>query len=216
MRTHIVASLAALSLAASAHAAEAAAAAAPAHKGAVEVNPTGKKGQAGAARVVKLTATVKAVDAAARTVTLEGKNGKTQTVKVPPEVKRFDEIAAGDTVAVQLEQGLLLEYQPADAAAVQPRVEAVGAKAEPGQAPAAGAAAAVQATVTITAIDLPNRVVVFEGPQGGVYQVKAGPKVQIDKLKVGDKLLATYAEAVAIKLEKAAKKAPAKKEPAAK
>ncbi len=210
MRIHIVASLAALSLAASAHAAEPAAAA-PAKKGPVEVQQTGKKGQAGAARVVKLTATVKAVDAAARTVTLEGKNGQTQTVKVPPEVKRFDEIAAGDTVAIQLEQGLLLEYQPADAAVVQPKVEAAAAKAEPGKAPAAAVAAGVQATVTITAIDLKNRMVVFEGPQGGVYQVKAGPKIQIEKLKVGDKLLATYAEAVAIKLEKAAKKEPAAK-----
>ena len=36
--------------------------------------------------------------------------------------------------------------------------------------------------------------------------MKAGPKVQLEKLKVGDRLLATYVEAVAIKLEKAKKK----------
>jgi hypothetical protein len=202
--------LAALSLAASAHAA------APAQKGSVEVNPTAKKGQAGATKVVKLSATVKAVDAAKRELTLEGKNGQVQTVKVPPEVKRFDEIAAGDTITVQLEQGLLLEYQPAGSEVVEPKVEAAAGRAEPGSAPAGAVAAAVQSTVEITAIDLKNRMVVFQGPQGGVYQVKAGPKVQIEKLKVGDKLLATYAEAVAIKLEKAAKKEPAKKEPAAK
>jgi hypothetical protein len=210
LRNHIVASLAALSLAASAHAA------APAQKGSVEVNPTAKKGQAGATKVVKLSATVKAVDAAKRELTLEGKNGQVQTVKVPPEVKRFDEIAAGDTITVQLEQGLLLEYQPAGSEVVEPKVEAAAGRAEPGSAPAGAVAAAVQSTVEITAIDLKNRMVVFQGPQGGVYQVKAGPKVQIEKLKVGDKLLATYAEAVAIKLEKAAKKEPAKKEPAAK
>ena len=35
---------------------------------------------------------------------------------------------------------------------------------------------------------------------------KAGPKVQLEKLKVGDKLLATYVEAVAIKLEKTKRK----------
>jgi hypothetical protein len=159
---------------------------------------------------------VKAGEAAKRELTLEGKNGQVQTVKVPPEVKRFDEIAAGDTIAVQLEQGLLLEYQPAGSEVVEPKVEAAAGRAEPGSAPAGAVAAAVQSTVEITAIDLKNRMVVFQGPQGGVYQVKAGPKVQIEKLKVGDKLLATYAEAVAIKLEKAAKKEPAKKEPAAK
>jgi hypothetical protein len=36
--------------------------------------------------------------------------------------------------------------------------------------------------------------------------VKAGPKIQLEKLKVGDRLLATYVEAVAIKLEKPTKK----------
>jgi hypothetical protein len=33
--------------------------------------------------------------------------------------------------------------------------------------------------------------------------VKAGPGIQVEKLKVGDRLLATYVENVALKLEKA-------------
>jgi hypothetical protein len=36
--------------------------------------------------------------------------------------------------------------------------------------------------------------------------VKAGPAVKLEKLKVGDHLLATYVEAVAVKLVKAPKK----------
>jgi hypothetical protein len=36
--------------------------------------------------------------------------------------------------------------------------------------------------------------------------VKAGPDVKLEKLKVGDRLLATYVEAVAVRLEKPAKK----------
>ncbi len=74
------------------------------------------------------------------------------------------------------------------------------------QAPGGVAAAGVRATVTVTAIDTKNRVVVFQGPGGNVYQVKAGPKIQLEKLKVGDKLLATYVEAVAVTLEKPAAK----------
>jgi hypothetical protein len=70
------------------------------------------------------------------------------------------------------------------------------------QAPGAVAAAGVQATVTVTAIDQGTRLVSFQGPGGNVYQVKAGPKIQLEKLKVGDRLLATYVEAVALKLEK--------------
>ncbi len=204
----LIASLAALSLAASANAETPAAAPAKKAPAAVEVHPTGKPGMAGASRVQKLTATVKGVDAPNRVLILDVK-GQTQNVKVGPGVKRFDEIAAGDTITIQVEQGLLLEYQPAGSETVEPTAVAGGARAAADQAPGGAAAAGIQATVTVTAIDLKNRMVVFQGPQGGVYQVKAGPKVQLEKLKVGDKLLATYAEAVAIKLEK--KKEPTKK-----
>lgn len=222
---NLIASLAALSLAASANAQTPAAApaktpaAAPAKaakadkgSGTVEVQKVGK-GKAAASRVEKLTATVKAVDAASRAVTLEA-NGKTQTVKAGPNVKRFDEIAVGDTVVIEFEQGLLLEYQPPGSEVVEPTAVAAGGRAGADQAPGGAAAAGIQATVTVTAIDLPNRMVVFQGPQGNLYQVKAAPKIQIQKLKVGDKLLATYAEAVAVKLEK--KKAAPEKAPAAK
>ena len=64
----------------------------------------------------------------------------------------------------------------------------------------------MKGTVTITAIDVGKRRVSILGPGGNVFRVKAGPKVQLEKLKVGDRLLATYVEAVAIKLEKAKKK----------
>jgi hypothetical protein len=63
----------------------------------------------------------------------------------------------------------------------------------------------VQGTVTVTAINAKRRVVTILAPGGNVFKVKAGPKVQLEKLAVGDKLLATYVEAVAIRLEKAKK-----------
>jgi hypothetical protein len=202
LRKLIVGSIAALSLAASANA-ESHAKKEGKAPDAVEVKATGKKGQAAASRTIKLTAKVKAVDPATRAITLEGKDGKVEVVKAGPEVKRFDEIAVGDTVVVVFEQGLLLEYQPPGSETVQPTVAAGGGRADATQAPGAAVAGAVQATVTVTAIDLKTRMVVFQGPQGNLYQVKAGPKIQLDKLKVGDKLLATYAEALAVKLEKA-------------
>jgi hypothetical protein len=193
--------VAALSLAVTARA-EAPAAAAK-HEGHAppEVHATGKPGTAAASRVKKLTAKVKGVDAPNRVLILDV-GGKTENVKVDPAVKRFDEIAVGDTIALEYEQALLLEYQPAGAETVQPTVVTAGGKAEPGSAPGAVVAAAVQATVTVTKIDGKTRVVSLTGPEGNVYDVKAGPKVQLEKLKVGDKLLATYAEAVALKVEK--------------
>ncbi|MGC3998223.1 MAG: hypothetical protein QM767_12375 [Anaeromyxobacter sp.] len=166
------------------------------------VENTGVVGQAAAARHAKLTVKVKSIDKATRHMTVEGEGGATESFAVPPEVKRFDEIAVGDTIVVEAEQGLLLEYQPPGSATVEPTAVAAGAKAGATAPPAGAVVGGVQSTVTVTAIDTQKRLVTFQGPAGNSYQVAAGPKVQLDKLKVGDKLLATYVESLAIGIEK--------------
>jgi hypothetical protein len=60
----------------------------------------------------------------------------------------------------------------------------------------------MRTTVTIAAIDAKKRVVTLQAPTGRVYRVKAGPGVKLEQLRVGDKLLATYTESVAVRLEK--------------
>jgi hypothetical protein len=45
--------------------------------------------------------------------------------------------------------------------------------------------------------------VTLQGPAGNQYQVKAGPKLAIEKLSVGDHVLATYVNAVALQIVKA-------------
>jgi len=171
----------------------------------VEMKATGVPGRVAATRQLRVTATVKAIDAASRRLTLQDHAGATQTIAVGPQVERLGEVAVGDTVEVEVEQELVLELQSAGTASVPLTAAAVGVRAPQGQAPEGVAAAGVQATVTVTAIDSGNRMVVFQGPGGNLYQVKAGPDVKLEKLKVGDRLLATYIEAVAMKLEKPAK-----------
>jgi hypothetical protein len=198
MREMFLVPFATLVLAGGAHAQ----APAPAGQGPVEMKATGTPGKAEATRTAQATLTIKAIDLPGRTLTLQDKSGEAQTFKVGPEVKRFNEFAVGDLIVVTYEQGLALEFQPAGSETVPPTAVATGARADKDQAPGAVAAAGVRGTVTVTAIDMAKRLVSFQGPGGNVYQVKAGPKIQLEKLKVGDRLLATYVEAVAINLEK--------------
>jgi len=171
-------------------------------QGTLEMKNTGTPGQATAKRTIRITATVKAIDVASRTLTLQSKSGETETFTVGPQVQRLGEFAVGDTIVVDYQQGLALEFQPAGSETVAPTAGAVAGRASSDQAPGGAAAAGVQATVTVTAIDSAKRLVSFQGPGGNVYQVKAGANIKLEKLKVGDHLLATYVEAVAIKLEK--------------
>jgi hypothetical protein len=180
----------------------------PPASGMLEMRNTGTPGRAEARRTVKASLLVTAVDVAKRTLTLKAQDGRTQVLEVGPEVKRLSEIAAGDTVQVEFDEGLVLELQAPDSATVAPEMVEAAGRADKTQAPGAAAAAGVRATVTVTSINPKDRVVIFQGPQGNQYDVKAGPNVKIDKLKVGDRLLATYIQAVAVKVEKkGAKKA---------
>ena len=183
--------------------------------GTMEMKATGTPGKVVGERSMTITATVKAVDVEKRTITLQPAKGEAQTFKVGEQVKRLAEIAAGDQVVIQVDRGLLLEAQLPGAEPAVPTGAAVAGRADASQPPGGAAVASIQASVTITSIDMPNRIVTFKGPGGNLYQVKAGPKVQLDRAKVGDQFLATYVESVAVSVEKA-KKAPAKKAPAKK
>jgi hypothetical protein len=169
--------------------------------GTVEMKATAP-GKAEASRLATATATITAIDRAGRTITLRNRSGETQTVKVGPNVTRFAEFAVGDVIRVDYEQGLALEFQPPGSKTAPMESGVSAGRSDRDQAPGGVASAGVQGTVTVTAIDSARRLVTFQGPGGNVYQVKAGPGIQLEKLKVGDRLLATYVETVALKLQK--------------
>jgi hypothetical protein len=172
--------------------------------GSIEMNVTSRPGKATASRLATDTATIAALDVASRTITLRRRSGQTQTIQVGPDVTRLSEFAVGDVIRVDYEQRIELEYQPPGSKAVPMESGVTAGRADRDQAPGAVASAGVQGTVTVTAIEASARLVSFQEPGGNVYQVKAGPTVQLEKLKVGDRLLATYVETVAVNLLKVA------------
>jgi hypothetical protein len=179
--------------------------AAPAAPNLPEVKPGGMPGQAVAVRTQLLAATVQSVDSASRAVTVLWKDGRTQTIQAGPEVKRFDAIAPGDEVLVDVQQELLLELQLPGSPSVPFTVTAGAGRGSPTGAPGAVVAAGIQATVTVTRIDSVTRVVTLQDPAGATYEVRAHGDLRLEKLKVGDRLLATYTEATVVRLEKASK-----------
>ena len=68
--------------------------------------------------------------------------------------------------------------------------------------PDTASAEVVTATATIQKIDKTSRVITLKGDQGRVMDVKVGASVNVDKLKVGDKVNAAYYQEVAVALHK--------------
>jgi hypothetical protein len=161
-------------------------------------------GVAGAAQTVELTATVTAIDAATRAITLKGPQGKEVTLTVGPEVKNFAQMKVGDAVKVQYVEALTLELKKGSTAPVARADTAAAGAAKPGERPAGMAGRQVTVMAEVVAVDPAKQMVTLRGPQRTVELKVADPE-QFKRVAKGDRVEATYTEAMAITVEPAKK-----------
>lgn len=154
-------------------------------------------GYAEVSNTVNLSGSIAAIDKATRQVTLKGDGGKELTVTAGPAVKNFDSLKVGDRVGLQIVKSLTLELKKGSKAVVSrdDTMEAVGAA--PGENPNAAIGRQVTVTAEVTALDAENQVVTLKGPQHSVDLEIADP-AQFKLISVGDRVEATYTEAVAV------------------
>jgi hypothetical protein len=156
-------------------------------------------------RVAVMTATVTAIDLNTRMVTLKGPKGEVRTIKVGEEAVNLPQVKVGDLVTVKFYESLAVEViKPGTASAAGEKTAIVRAK--PGEMPGGMAARQSTVTATVTAIDKKKGTLTLKGPDGNKVVAKAEDPKNLDKVKVGDELLITYTEALAISVEKAKKK----------
>jgi len=163
-------------------------------------------GKAAAVRAVKLTAQVVAIDKASRTVTLKGPKGNVVDVVAGDEVKNFAQIKVGDFLVVNYAQSLTLELQKAKTGATGITTQSAAATAKPGERPGAVAGREVTAIAKVTAVDKKAKTISLKGPRGNTVVLDVQNPDQFKVVKVGDEVLVTYTEAIALSIEAAAKK----------
>jgi len=149
-----------------------------------------------------MTATVVAIDLEKRIVTLKGEDGEVRDVKVGQEAVNLPQVKVGDLVTVKFYESIAVEViKPGTYAGTGEKTAIVRAK--PGEMPGGMAARQVTVTATITAIDRQKSTITLKGPEGKLTTVKVQDPT---KVKVGDELMITYTEALAISVEHAKKK----------
>lgn len=168
-------------------------------------------GKAAIVAAAELSAQVVSIDKKTRTISLKGPKGNVQDVVASNEVKNFNKIKVGDLVVVRYMQSLALELQPVKTGATGISVSEGAGKAEPGKRPAVGAVREIQAIAKVTAIDQNAKTISLTGPRGNTVTLDVQNPEHFKVVKMGDEVLVTYTEAVAVSVEPAAKKAPAKK-----
>jgi hypothetical protein len=154
---------------------------------------------------VAVTATVKSIDYATRQVTLADAAGHSSTFAVSDAVKRLDEIKAGDSVKAEYGVTLVAELRPATAEEKENPIAivALAGRAPQSSPPAGGAVMATRVVTTVQAVDVHNMLVTLKGPMGDLTSVRGENPDNIKQIHVGDTIVITYAEAIALSIAKA-------------
>ena len=156
-------------------------------------------------RTAVMTATVTAIDLPKRMVTLKGPKGEVRTIKVGEEAVNLPQLKVGDLVTVKYYESLAVEVmKPGTASAAGEKTAIIRNK--PGEMPGGMAAQQSTVTATVMAIDKKKSTLTLKGPEGNTVVAKVQDPKNLDKVKVGDELMITYTEALAISVEKAKKK----------
>ncbi len=156
--------------------------------------------------LIEETATVEAVDQSTRMVTLKGPEGKSVTFKAGPDVRNLAQVHVGDQVKFAYYESLAVRVLKKDEAFPKAGESAGMARAKQGDKPAGVVGAETSVNVTLMAIDKKANTVTLKGEDGKLVTVTPLDMKNIDKVKVGDRAVITYTEAVAVKVESAAKK----------
>jgi hypothetical protein len=166
--------------------------------------PMGRK----EAVLVTLTASVEAIDPATREVTLKGPLGNTATFTVDKRVKRLDEVKVGDLVRADYYISVAAEVRKPTAEELKHPLVVLDAagKAPPGTSPAAGGLRRFKVVTTIEGLDRPTQTVTVKGPRGNYLTARVADPSRLTQVRIGDTILVTYTEALAISLEKAEQK----------
>lgn len=149
----------------------------------------------------EVKATVTAVDARARTITLKRRFHKAQTFKADKSIVNFDQIQVGDEVYAVVLEELAVTVVPGGAPPMVGAGAAV-ALAPEGSKPGVVMANTVGVTAQITAIDSHAHAVTIEFPDGSAKTVKVRKHIDLEELSLGDSVFIQITEAVAIAVVK--------------
>lgn len=156
--------------------------------------------------VITMTATVQAVDLRQRLVTLKPKGGKPFTIQVSEEVRNLPQVRVGDRVVARYTEAMAVQFSRDISGGLTGRRETLsGDRAALGERPAGSVRNTVEIIANVLAIDQKTRKVTLQGPERSLT-VRAPRDVDISRLDVGDQILLTYIEDLAIAVEPASSK----------
>ncbi|HWB30693.1 MAG TPA: hypothetical protein VG736_09340 [Vicinamibacterales bacterium] len=151
---------------------------------------------------VTATATIQAIDATTRRVTLRLDKGDEDTFVAGPEVTRFDELNVGDKIKMTYYESRVFQIRkPGETANVPGESSAITAATS--KLPGGTVARQVKSTVTVVSIDPSVPSITVKTDDGRTVTRKVEDKKHLAGVQPGDRIDVTYTEALLMSVTRA-------------
>lgn len=171
--------------------------------GASEIETTIAQVPGSAAAVVnsvQASATIQAIDAATRDITLLTQDGRTETLTAGPAVRNFDQLAVGDQVNVTYQEAIAVYLSAAAEASAE--IAAGVVRAEEGVAPGGALLAQGQVTAKVLELDKVARQAKLQLPGDEIRDIQIREDIDLSQVEVGDTVTVAISKALAIDVTK--------------
>lgn len=155
-------------------------------------------------KTATITAVVEAINHETREVTLGGPEGDVISFVVRQDAGNLDQVSVGDLVVAQYEQSILVEVIAGDGSAPSESFMSVAGRSEKGAIPGATIMDTVVITATVTEINIQANTFKLKGPNDEIQEYIARNPENLTKASVGDIVVTTITESIALSVEKAA------------
>lgn len=145
---------------------------------------------------VSVTATIKAIDAATRSVTLRSETGEEDTFTVSPVVTRFDQLKVGDTIKATYVESLVFQVRKPGTPATAAGTTLAGARLK--DVPGGAIGKQQTTTVTVKAVDPNVPSITVTTADGLTLTRKIADKANLAGVEAGDRIEITYTQAVMV------------------
>jgi hypothetical protein len=144
--------------------------------------------------------TVKSVNSSDRIVVLQEADGSLTSVECGPEVRNFDQIKVGDKVTATVAESLAIGLVKGGELPAGASTATAVVRSPTGAKPGGKIVDTVAFTAKVMGVDVPNRHVILQKPDGENETVRVGPDINLADINPGDQVGVRATRSFAIKV----------------
>lgn len=157
-----------------------------------------------ASQTVTISAMVEAINHETREVTLRGPEGNSVSFVASEEARNLDQVSVGDVVNAKYVESISVDVFANDGTEPGSGGLTVAGRSEKGEMPGVAVMDATVVTATVEEINIEANTFKLKGPDGEIEEYTARNPENLKKAAVGDLVVITYTESIALSVEKTA------------